>query len=194
MSKKYKFSKITIFLEIIPPGKFLDFKFFYNDSVKLVILKFHENGHTKYKRFLINSTPRYFYKDNLECVDNIKKTKNIITINGIQVNEYIGESGNAVEIYLFDDHDLANKILYSQRLDLKDLYNHELYVKPDFNELNSIIKKYNFKKENDSNLYQEKQSKKGEEIKIPKLKFRKGEKARMFTYIDLGVDCNDLLI
>ena len=47
---------------IISNKKFLDFKFFYNDSVKLVILKFHENGHIKYKRFLINQLQDIFIK------------------------------------------------------------------------------------------------------------------------------------
>ena len=57
----------------------LDRKFFYNDCEKLLLLKFHEYGHTKFKNNLANNIAhRYLFDNHLEIVDNQKNMDKII--------------------------------------------------------------------------------------------------------------------
>ena len=58
---------------------YLDRKFFYNDCEKLLLLKFHEYGHTKFKNNLANNIAhRYLFDNHLEIVDNQKNMDKII--------------------------------------------------------------------------------------------------------------------
>ena len=53
---------------------------------------------------------------NLEFIDNIKITDHEIISGGIKINDYLGESGVAIEKYLFGDNRIALISIEKQNL------------------------------------------------------------------------------
>ena len=173
----------------------LDKKFYVSDTVKLTLLKLYEYGHNKFKgNNSLQFSPRYLYNNNLEYNDNIKLIKKEIRYGNILINDFIGESGKAVELYIFENEKISDNILISHSKDLSKLYNVNLFIQKDFLHLNQIIKELDLKIEenNDKYLFSQ-QSKKGN-FSIPKLEINIKEKRKdnIFYYYDLGINSIDL--
>lgn len=171
----------------------LDEQFIMKDAVKLTILKLHEYSHTKYKgNNSLQISPRYFYNKNLDSIDNIKITDHEIISGDIKINDYLGESGVAIEKYLFGDNRIADLILNSNDKDLSCLFDADLYVKSNFKDLQEKIKQLDLKFDEKQAFSRDKQQRKGR-IQIPKLKIRNIEKRKpmVIYYYDLGINSID---
>ena len=133
-----------------------------DDMIKLLFLKFHEYGHSKFKKnFYTEKSPRYFLDENFEIIDNEDKSRN--------QTEYlynVGESGAAIEYYIFKDNDAVNKIINTPA-DLSKFDNIELYIQNNFEELRKIYKSI-CEDEEQSNNYTRMEKKNLQSI-IPKI-------------------------
>ena len=170
----------------------LDEKFIMKDAVKLTILKLHEYSYTKYRgNNSLQISPRYFYNKNLDSIDNIKIIEHEI-ISSDKINDYLGESGEAIEKYLFGDNRIVDLILNSNNKDLSCLFNADLYVQSNFKDLQEKIKQLDLKFDEKQSLSHDKQQRK-ERIQIPKLKIRNIEKRKpmVIYYYDLDINSID---
>ena len=165
-----------------------------NNVVKLALTKFHENCHTKFKgNYNLLFSPRYLINRNLDYIDN-KKIDVVCEGENEDLNDYIGESGDALEQYLIGDSTTLSKIIYSTGKDLSELLRLELFIKEDFSELNEIIKNLKLNEDDniDKNGRQIQQSKKGI-YTIPKIKIKKTGRSKMIYYYDLNVASSHFL-
>ena len=178
-------------LVIFPHRNDLDKKFYVNDTVKLTLLKLYENCHTKFKENnSLQLYPRYLYKSNFECIDNIKRTKKEIRNGNTVINNCILEAGKAVELYIFGDEKISDSILITKSKDLNELYNVDLFIQKDFTRMNQIIKDMNFKipEEYDRCSFNQ-QLNKGN---IKEINIKPERKDKKFYYYDLGINSMDL--
>ena len=109
-----------------------------NDSTKIGLLYFHENCHIKFRvfdSFNINS-PQGLIKPDFKIFEN-NYIENIYTENDILTVEKSGESGRALEYFLFNENDAIDKLLECR--DIKDLKNVDLFIQKN-NENLVIIK------------------------------------------------------
>ena len=169
-------------------------KYLVNNIVKLTFIKFHEYCHTKFKgNYKLYISPRYLLLENLNYLDNKKIFKDESRIKDKEIIEFIGESGQAIERYIFGDKKIVNNIIYSKMSDLSQLYNSELFIQNNFDKLNELVERFktdfNQKKSNEENQ----QTRLGNEISIPKLNIKKDGKVKIYTYYDLGISSTDLL-
>ena len=173
-------------------------KYIINNTVKMTIIKFHEYAHTKFKgNYRLNISPRYLLIDNLDYLDNKKIISDEDQNNyDDDIIEYIGESGQAIEKYIFGDEKIANAIIYSKVIDLSQLYKPDLFTKKDFNELNSIIKnfKFNAEQKNCEEKYKQNRERVNPPNSVPKLKIKKYGNVKIYTYADLNISSTDLWI
>lgn len=164
----------------------LEKEFYINETVKLTLLKMHEYAHTKFKgNYSLQISPRYLINNDLDYIDNRKESKEIIKVGEIIINDYLGESGEALEIYIFGDKKIVNNILNSKNTDLTELYNPTLFIEKDFKKLNAIINKLKIKNVEDKNntdLFNTKLRKRIVTT-IPKIKIEKAK---------FSLNCNDL--
>ena len=167
----------------------LDEEFIMKDAVKLTIIKLLEYSHIKYKgNNSLQISPRHFYNKNLESIDNIKKTDHEIISGDIKINDYLGESGVAIEKYLFGDNRTADLILNSNDKDLSCLFNADLYVQSNFKDLQEKINQLDLKFDEKQTFSSDKQQRKGT-IQIPK--FEEKRKPMAIYYYDLGISSTD---
>ena len=175
-----------------------DKKFNVNNTVKMTITKFHEFAHTKFKgNYRLNISPRYLFIDNLDYLDNKKIISNENQNNYDEdIIEFIGESGQAIEKYIFGDEKIANAIIYSKGIDLSQLYEPDLFTKKDFDKLNNIIKNYklNIEPKNYEEKYKQNRERVNPPISVPKLKMKKNGNVKMYSYSDLNISSTDLWI
>ena len=173
-------------------------KFNINNTVKMTIIKFHEFVHTKFKgNYRLNISPRYLFIDNLDYLDNKKIISNENQNNYDEdIIEFIGESGQAIEKYIFGDEKIANAIIYSKGIDLSQLYEPDLFTKKDFDKLNNIIKNYklNIEPKNYEEKYKQNRERVNPPISVPKLKMKKNGNVKMYSYSDLNISSTDLWI
>ena len=110
------------------------------------------------------------------------------------INDYIGESGKAVELYIFGDAKISDSILINKSKDLNKLYNVDLFIKKDFIRLNQIIKDLNLKiPEKYDNYSFNQQLKQGNFIRpIKEINIKRERKDKIFYYYDLGINSMDL--
>ena len=173
-------------------------KYIMNNTVKMTLIKFHEYAHTKFKgNYILNISPRYLLKDNLDYLDNQKK------INNENQNKYdeniiifLGESGQAIEKYIFGDEKIVNAIIYSKGIDLSQLYDPDLFSKKDFNKLNNIIENYklDIEQKESEEKFQQNRERVNSSISVPKLEIKKCGNVKMYTYSDLNINSTDLWI
>ena len=171
-------------------------KYIMNNTVKMTLIKFHEYAHTKFKgNYILNISPRYLLKDNLDYLDNQKK------INNENQNKYdeniiifLGESGQAIEKYIFGDEKIVNAIIYSKGIDLSQLYDPDLFSKKDFNKLNNIIENYklDIEQKESEEKFQQNRERVNSSISVPKLEIKKCGNVKMYTYSDLNINSTDL--
>ena len=75
-----------------------------DNTVKATLIKLHEYAHTKFKgNYNLSISPRYLFTDNLDCLDNEKILKDLDKIDNEEIIEYLGESWQAIERYMFGD-------------------------------------------------------------------------------------------
>ena len=162
--------------------RLLEKEFHVNETVKLALLKMHEYAHTKLKgNNSLKISQRYLFNNNLDFIDNKKQLEEIIKVGDSMINDYLGESGEAFEIYIFGDKKIVDNILNSKNIDLTELYNPKLFVEKDFQKLNAIINNLKIKSEEEKNhtdLFNTKSKKPKATIIIEKAKF--------------SLECNDL--
>ena len=107
-----------------------------NNMIKMAFLKFHEHAHTKFQGDYDDKIdPRYLFNDNFELIDNLYKNN-----DKNQVSLDVGESGNALEFFIFNDYLTLEKLMKSTE-DLSPLNNIDLLTKDNFNELRELVKK-----------------------------------------------------
>ena len=164
----------------------------------MTIIKFHEFAHTKFKgNYRLNISPRYLFIYNLDYLDNKKIISNENqNCYDEDIIEFIGESGQAIEKYIFGDEKIVNAIIYSKGIDLSQLYEPDLFTKKDFNKLNSIIKnfKFNIEPKNYEEKYKQNRERINHPISVPKLNMKKNGNVKMYTYSDLNISSTDLWI
>ena len=103
-----------------------------SNMIKLSFLKFHEQAHVKFKEnYDDRLDPQYFLDENLNLIDNRISSKN----SEISLS---GESGNALEYYIFNDYFTLDRLMKSKE-DLSPLNNVDLLIHDNFNELRNII-------------------------------------------------------
>ena len=173
-------------------------KYIINNTVKMTFIKFHEYAHTKFKgNYNLDISPRYLLIDNLDYLDNQKiinkEDQNTYDDNLI---EFLGESGQAIEKYIFGDEKILNQIIYSKGIDLSELNEPDLFTKKDFNKLNNIIKtlKLNIEKGDCGKEYKQNRERVNSSVLVPKLKIKKFGKVKMYTYYDLNINSTDLWV
>ena len=109
-----------------------------NNMIKLAFLKFHEHAHIKFKgNYDYKLAPRYLLNYNFELIDNKYENKN---------NENIeifcaGESGNALEFFVFNDYSTLEKLMKSKK-DLSNLNNINLLIQDNFDELRNLVQEF----------------------------------------------------
>ena len=135
--------------------------------------------------------------DNLDYLDN-QKIINKEEQNKYDDNliEFLGESGQAIEKYIFGDEKILNQIIYSKGIDLSQLNEPDLFTKKDFNKLNNIIKnlKLNIEKEDCEEEYKQNRERVSSSVLVPKLKIKKCGQVKMYTYYDLNINSTDLWV
>ena len=105
-----------------------------NNTIKLAFLKFHEHAHIKfYGNYDNKMEPRYLLDNNFKLIDN-KKRKN----SDVNVSD-VGESGNALEYFIFEDYTILEKLILSTK-NLSCLNNITLLTKDNFDELREFAK------------------------------------------------------
>ena len=99
-------------------------------TVKINFVYFHEGGHKKFNgNNKMELSPKYFINNDLEVVGN----------KDMNTDEFIGESGEVVDYYIFNNNkEKINRILKLKR-GLKELKNVNLYTSESLNELNDKI-------------------------------------------------------
>ena len=108
--------------------------------------------------------------------------------------DYLGESGQAIDRYIFGDELIINNIVYSMEEDLSKLYNSDLFTKNNFDDLNKLTE--NFKpsiNEKFDNKNPQTKLRKNQKISIPKLDIKKNGNAKILTYYDLNISSTDLI-
>ena len=131
--------------------------------------------------------------DNLDDLDNKKKIEGESNIP-YELIDHLGESGQALDRYIFGDELIINNIVYSKENDLSKLYNSDLFTKNNFNDLNKLTE--NFKPSINEKFYNKNpQTKPGknQKISIPKLDIKKFGNAKILTYYDLNISSTDLI-
>ena len=106
-----------------------------NNMIKLAFLKFHEHTHTQ----LIGNSGdkmnhRYLLDDNFELIDN----KNVTNSDADTLNA--GESGNALEYFLFKDYKTLDKLMKVKK-NLSPLNDINLLIQDNFEQLREIMEK-----------------------------------------------------
>jgi len=105
------------------------------NMIKLTFRKFHEGAHTKYKGdYNYKIEPRYSLNYNLDLIDN-KKNKFSYEMK----SEIEGEAGEDLLFYIFNDYKTCLK-LYSSNEDLSELYDINLFIQGNFDDLRRIVK------------------------------------------------------
>jgi len=168
-----------------------------NNTVKLAFIKFHEYAHTKFKGdYKLGISPRYLLIDNLNYLDNKKIKLDMNQLSNEEIAEFLGESGQALERYIFGDEAIVNNIIYSKGKNLSQLYDSKLFIQKDFNELHKLIEDFkpNFKKEKGNEENQQSRLGTGSTIYIPKLNIKKDGKVRIYHYYDLDINSADLMV
>ena len=133
---------------------------------------------------------------NIKVVTPFKFLQDIFIIKfrcDIKINDYLGESGVAIEKYVFGDNRITYLILNSNYKDLSFLFNADLYVQSNFKDLQEIKKQLDFKFDEIQTFSCGKQQRKGR-IQIPKQKIRKNiekRKPMVIYYYDLGINSID---
>ena len=125
--------------------------------------------------------------DNLDYLDNKK------IINNGNMIEFVGQ---AIEKYIFGDEKIANVIIYSKGIDLSRLSEPDLFIKKDFNKLNSIIQnfKFNIEPKNYEEKYKQNSERVNPLISVAKMNMKKCGNVKMYTYSDLNISSTDLWI
>ena len=107
-----------------------------NNTIKLSFLKFHEQAHVKFfTNYDDKLEPRYLLNDNFEIIDNIDKSESNNPDDSL-LNS--GESGNALEYFIFNDFNAFNKLMRTNKK-LKELNNINLLVENNFKQLRKIV-------------------------------------------------------
>lgn len=105
-----------------------------NNTIKLSFLKFHEQAHIKFRgNYDDKLDPRYLLNDDLQLIDNkiINRNDNNNDNDELSVS---GESGNALEYFIFNDFLTLDKLMKSKK-DLSILNNINLLIQDNFDEL-----------------------------------------------------------
>ena len=173
--------------------RYLETKFFINDTVKLLLLKMNENGYIKFKG---DNEPKISHRlllnENFEPIDNPRILNEKIILDGTEINDLIEESDRAIELYIFGEEKIINNIFLSKDIDLSKLYDINLYIERDFSKLKEIINNLKLKHCIDNNKeFNILQLGKGK-INTPKLKIENKHKNKIYYYYDLGIDSIDL--
>lgn len=111
-----------------------------NDSTKIGLLYLHENCHIKFRifDFFKIKSPQGFMKPDFKIFKN-NYFENIYTENDILTIEKSGESGRALEYFLFNENDVIDKLLKCNNI--KSLKNVNLFIQKNNENLVSISKK-----------------------------------------------------
>ena len=108
-----------------------------NNMIKLAFLKFHENAHIKFNsNYDDNLDPRFLLDDKFGLIDNKNKKKNNLEKDSDLLDA--GESGNALEFFLFNDFTALDKLMATTE-NLNELNNTNLLTQDNFGELRRII-------------------------------------------------------
>lgn len=178
-------------IQIFSEEEYSKNEYIIDNTVKLALIKFNEYVFTKFKEDnkLLNS-PRYLLLDNLNYLDSNKKIN-----DNKEITEFLEGPGQEIERYIFGEEDIVKNIIYSKEKDLSKLYNSELFIQNNFNELNKLVEEFktNFNKKNKKEESQETRLENNSAISIPKLPFGKDGKVKIYTYYDLGISSTDLL-
>ena len=110
-----------------------------NNMIKLAFLKFHENAHIKFNsNYDDNLDPRFLLDDNFGLIDNKYKKKNNLEDDS-ELSD-AGESGNALEFFIFNDFTALDKLMATTE-NLNELNDTNLLTKDNFSQLRRIINK-----------------------------------------------------
>ena len=102
-----------------------------NNMIKLAFLKFHEHAHIKFKGDYDDKfDPIYLLDSEFKEIDNKRQSKN----NTDQIISNVGESGNALEFFVFNDLTILNKLIKSKE-DLSKLNDINLLIGDNFKDL-----------------------------------------------------------
>ena len=152
-----------------------------NNTIKLAFLKFHENAPIKFEgNFNDKIDHRYLLDDNFEIINNrYRKNSNINSLNA-------GESGNALDYFIFKDYLTLDKLMKSKE-DLSPLNDISLLTQENFVKLREKVGKL-IEDVELTNPYDKTNelSKKYEEIK--KTKKFKDKKQSEIRFSDLEID------
>lgn len=153
-----------------------------NNMIKLSFLKFHEHAHIKFNgSYDGSSEPRYLLDDDFKVIDNKdRKNSDVAELN-------VGESGDALEYFLFKNYSIIDKLM-STKKNLSPLNDVNLFIQDNFNKLREIIQNltkdsqvtFQFDKKNE--LRKKYKEKIKNLIKLKKLKLSK------ITFNDLGIE------
>ena len=100
-----------------------------NNMIKLAFLKFHEYAHTKFHgNFENKMEPRFLLDANFQLIDNKKRKNSDLD------SPNAGESGNALEYFIFQDYTTLDKLMNSKE-DLSPLNDSTLLIQDNFDKL-----------------------------------------------------------
>ena len=184
-------------INIYSEDKYSKNKYLVNNTIKMALIKFQQYAHTQSKgNCKLFISQRYFLKDNLDCLEIQKKIiKGLNQLKNEEDTEFLDESEQTIERYIFGEEIVVKNIIYSKGQDLSQLYKSELFIKNNFCELNILVEKFktNFNKNKINLENQQTTLGTASPISIPKLKIKKNGKLKIYTYYDLGISSTDLL-
>ena len=111
-----------------------------NNTVKLTLVKIHEESHCKYKGgFNMTNSGRYLLNYDLKFIDCHLDTIIFDITRKMSIKgDDIGEEGYAAEIYILGNYKTIDKLLKSKKK-LNSLYNIRLFIGPNFDDLKKNI-------------------------------------------------------
>ena len=119
---KTQVKNYNVCIQIYGEYDYIGGKSLVDNTVKLTLIKFHEYAHTKFKGdYQLNISPRYLLIENLDYLDNKKKIEDESKIEDPDIIKFLGESGQAIDRYIFGDEMIINNIIYSRSKDLSQL-------------------------------------------------------------------------
>ena len=109
-----------------------------NNMIKLAFLKFHEKAHIKFNgNYYDNKEFIYLLNDNFQLIDNKNRNN---SNNDAEILETGGESGNALDFFIFNDYATLCKLMATTK-NLSTLNNINLLTRDNFDELRKIVQK-----------------------------------------------------